>query len=142
MNGITPFGKIEYRFQIDNDNEKKLIMPEPRILHNPRCSKSRQTLQLLTDNGLKPEVVEYLKAPLTEEQLGEIISLLGLSSARDLMRKNETEYKDMQLSNPELSEVELIRAMCLAPKLIERPIVITQKGARIGRPPESVLDII
>lgn len=117
-------------------------MPELRIFHNPRCSKSRQTLQLLQEKGFDPEIVEYLKTPPSAQELATILVMLGFDSARELMRKTEQEYKDLNLSNTSLSEKELLDAMSSSPKLIERPIVITAKQARIGRPPESVLDIL
>lgn len=117
-------------------------MPALRIFHNPRCSKSRQTLQVLQEKGLEPDIVEYLKTPPTAAEIASIIELLGFDSARQLMRKNEQEFKDMGLSDTSLSESQLIEAMAKAPKLIERPIVVTDSQARIGRPPEAVLDIL
>lgn len=117
-------------------------MSDIRIFHNPRCSKSRQTLQLLTDKGIAPEVVEYLKTPPSSDELKAIINMLGFDSARQLMRTKEPEYKQMELGNSALSEEQLVDAMVAAPKLIERPIVINGDKARIGRPPEDVLDIV
>jgi len=111
------------------------------ILHNPRCSKSRQTLALLEENGVAPEVVEYLKTPPTKEQLKEILSALSMAP-RDLMRKKEAEYKDNSLDDTALTDEQLIDAMIAHPKLIERPIVIKDGAVRIGRPPESVLEIL
>jgi len=111
------------------------------ILHNPRCSKSRQTLALLEENGIAPEVVEYLKTPPTKEQLKEILSALSMAP-RDLMRKKEAEYKDNSLDDTALTDEQLIDAMIAHPKLIERPIVIKDGAVRIGRPPESVLEIL
>ncbi len=113
-----------------------------KIYHNPRCSKSRQTLQLLQEKGIEPEVVKYLETPPTEEELREIIRMLGLSSARDLMRKKEKEYKELGLDDPAKTEDELIRAMVEHPRLIERPIVISDDRAALGRPPEQVIDIL
>ena len=112
------------------------------IYHNPRCSKSRQTLALLEEQGITPKVVEYLKDIPTKEQLADILNMLGLSSARDLMRKKEAEYKENGLDNDGLSEDQLLEAMIKHPRLIERPIVIKGSKAAIGRPPESVLDIL
>ncbi|MDN4504187.1 arsenate reductase (glutaredoxin) [Alteromonadaceae bacterium BrNp21-10] len=112
------------------------------ITHNPRCSKSRQTLQLLEDNGVSATVVEYLKTGLDANTISQLINQLGFSSARQLMRKNEDEYKQLNLSDSTLTEAQLIDAMVKNPKLIERPIVFSATQARIGRPPESVLDII
>ncbi|MCU7930417.1 MAG: arsenate reductase (glutaredoxin) [Candidatus Thiodiazotropha sp. (ex Codakia rugifera)] len=111
------------------------------IYHNPRCSKSRQTLQLLQENGIEPDVVEYLKTPPNKETLKHILDLLGLEP-RDLMRKKENAYKEQQLDNPQLSRDQLIEAMIAHPKLIERPIVIKDGKAALGRPPEKVLDIL
>lgn len=113
-------------------------MSEISILHNPRCSKSRQTLQLLQDRGLDFKVVKYLKAPLTEEQILSIKVKLGVGSVSDFMRIKEQEYKLSGL-NSDSSEQELVNAMVKYPKLIERPIVIVADQARIGRPPEAIL---
>ena len=112
-----------------------------RILHNPRCSKSRATLQLLEDGGHEPEINLYLESPPDASQIQGILSQLGFT-ARQLMRKGESEFKENGLDNPALSEEHLINAMVKFPKLIERPIVLTNGKAAIGRPPESVLDIL
>lgn len=112
-----------------------------KIYHNPRCSKSRQTLQLLQEHGVEPEVVEYLKTPPDKETLKNILSQLQLSP-RDLMRHKENEYTENHLDDPSLSDDELIEAMLKHPKLIERPIVVTDKGTTIGRPPENVLEVV
>jgi arsenate reductase len=117
-------------------------MSDLKILHNPRCSKSRQTLQLLNDNGFEPQIIEYLKTPINADELARIISQLGFSSARQLMRKGESEYKEQNLADQSLSEEALVNAMIDTPKLIERPIVLCNGKAAIGRPPESVLDIL
>ena len=111
------------------------------LYHNPRCSKSRQTLELLTKHGVDLSVVEYLKTPPSTAEITQILKLLGLEP-RELMRKGEDEYKVQKLSDTTLSHKQLIEAMHSSPKLIERPILVTPKGARIGRPPESVLEII
>jgi arsenate reductase len=111
------------------------------IYHNPRCSKSRQTLQLLQEQGVEPQVTEYLKTPPDRETLEKILDMLGLEP-RELMRTKEAEYKESGLDNPELSREQLIQAMIDQPKLIERPIVIKNGKAAIGRPPEKVLDIL
>ncbi|MFC1314434.1 MAG: arsenate reductase (glutaredoxin) [gamma proteobacterium symbiont of Ctena orbiculata] len=116
-------------------------MMSVEIYHNPRCSKSRQTLQLLQDQGIDPDVVEYLKTPPDKATLGQILDMLGLEP-RELMRTKEKEYKALQLDNPSLSRDQLIDAMIANPKLIERPIVIQNGKAAIGRPPEKVLDIL
>ncbi len=112
-----------------------------RIYHNPRCSKSRQTLKLIEDNNATPEIVEYLKTPPDAETLGRLLDMLGLQP-RDLMRKKEAEYKESGADNPDLSRDQLITLMIEYPKLIERPIVVNNGKAIIGRPPERVLDIL
>ena len=111
------------------------------IYHNPRCSKSRQTLELLNDRGLEPEIVEYLASPPSAATLKDILSKLGLE-ARQLMRRGEERYKELNLDAPELSEEALIQAMVENPILIERPIVLTSGKAALGRPPENVLNIL
>ena len=112
-----------------------------QILHNPRCSKSRTTLQLLQENGVEPEIIQYLDTPPSSDQLVSILGKLNLKP-RELMRKGQSEYKDMGLDNPQLSDEQLITAMQEAPILIERPIVMANGKAAIGRPPESVLKIL
>jgi arsenate reductase len=112
-----------------------------QILHNPRCSKSRQTLSLLEENGIDAEVIKYLDTPPTEEELTAILRKLNIS-ARALLRKGEEEYKTLDLADATKTEAELIAAMVAHPRLIERPIVIKGDQAVIGRPPESVLDIL
>lgn len=116
-------------------------MSNVTILHNPRCSKSRQTLELLTNAQHSPEVVEYLKTPLTGEQLTELKNKLGLSSFIEMMRVKEPEFKEAGLSKSDSTEQQFLDAMVNFPKLMERPIVITSNAARIGRPPESVLEL-
>lgn len=117
-------------------------MTEPtRIFHNPRCSKSRQTLELLTERGIEPEIIRYLETPPTEQELRDILNALVLRP-RDLMRTGEKEYKEQGLNNPNLSDEQLIAAMVATPKLIERPIVIANGKAVLGRPPENVLSIL
>ena len=111
------------------------------IFHNPRCSKSRATLALLKQHGHEPEIVLYLETPPSEARLRELLSLLDLN-ARGLMRRTEGEYTQLGLDDPDLSEEQLIAAMHAHPRLIERPIVIANGQARIGRPPESVLEIL
>lgn len=111
------------------------------IFHNPRCSKSRQTLSILEEKGVSPEVVLYLETPPDADQLKVILGKLGIN-ARDLLRKGEQEFKDNNLKDPSLTEAQLIKVMCEFPKLIERPIVINGEKARIGRPPESVIEIL
>ena len=112
-----------------------------KIYHNPRCSKSRQTLELLRDRGLEPEVIEYLKDPPDAGELRRILDLLGLEP-RDLMRRKEAPYADLGLGNPEVGDEALIAAMAENPILIERPIVLANGKARLGRPPEQVAEIL
>lgn len=112
-----------------------------QILHNPRCSKSRQTLALLEENGVTPEIVEYLKNPPTADELMAIVAKLGVS-LRDIIRTKEAEYKEVGADNTSLSEQELAELLVNTPKLIERPIVINVDKAAVGRPPENVLAIL
>jgi len=111
------------------------------IYHNPRCSKSRQTLELLKERNIDTEIVEYLKNPPTANTIGRLLDQLGLEP-RQLMRHKEPEYTGQGLDDPSLSRAQLIDAMCKTPKLIERPIVVTDKGVAIGRPPENILKIL
>ena len=113
---------------------------EVTIYHNPRCSKSKQALSLLESKGNKPIVVEYLKNPLTTEQLSQIINELNIKPI-DLVRKSESIWKE-NYKGKELSDDELIEAMISNPKLIERPIVSSSKGTVVGRPPENVLSVL
>jgi len=111
------------------------------IYHNPRCSKSRQTLQLLEDNKVQPVVVEYLKTPPSKSEFKHILKMLQLKP-RDLLRKKEPEYKEQGLDNASLTDEQIIDIMLAHPKLIERPIVVKNDKAALGRPPESVLEIL
>ena len=111
------------------------------IYHNPKCSKSRQTLELLGEKNITPTIIEYLKNPPTAKKLKEILSLLGITP-RDLMRKKEDAYEELELKDPSLSDEDLIGFMVKHPILIERPIVVTNGKAALGRPPEQVLDIL
>jgi arsenate reductase len=115
-------------------------MSDYTIYHNPRCSKSRNTLALLEDNGIAPRVVLYLETPPDEAQIGDLLKKLGIGAV-DLLRRGEAEYKDSGLSR-DSSEQEIIAAMARYPKLIERPIVVKGKRAVLGRPPENVLELI
>jgi arsenate reductase len=112
-----------------------------RIFHNPRCSKSRATLALLQEKGIEPEIRLYLEEPPTEDELRSVLKLLG-RTACELIRKGEAEYREQGLANPELDDNALIAAMVRTPKLIERPIVLANGKAAVGRPPESVLEIL
>lgn len=111
------------------------------IYHNPRCSKSRQTLALLEERGIEPEIILYLDTPPSATALKKLLKQLGMKP-RELLRKGEEAYKANNLKNPDLSDAELIAAMIEFPKLIERPIVIANDKAALGRPPEQVLDIL
>ena len=112
-----------------------------QILHNPRCSKSRATLQLIEDNGIEPEIILYLETPPTPDEIMAILKKLGIKP-RELMRTGQLEYQQMNLGDEQLSDKALIAAMHHTPILIERPIVLANGQAAIGRPPESVLAII
>ena len=111
------------------------------IYHNPKCSKSRQTLELLKEKGITPTIVEYLKTPPTPEKLKEILAQLKITP-RGLLRKKEDEYTEYKLDDPSLSDTDLINFMIEHPILIERPIVLANGKAALGRPPEQVLDIL
>ena len=112
------------------------------IYHNPRCSKSRQTLALLQERGIEPEIVEYLAEPPDARTLDKILTMLG-KEPREAMRKGEEPYKALDLADPAKTRQELIAAMVANPILIERPIVVKdRRKAALGRPPEQVLDIL
>lgn len=117
-------------------------MKEVTIYHNPRCTKSRETLALLEQHGIKPQVVLYLDTPPSVTTLKELLQQLGFSDARQLMRTKEDLYKTLNLADKALTQDQLLQAMSENPKLIERPIVVYQSKARIGRPPEQVLEIL
>ncbi len=122
-------------------NNKNMTMTNVKIYHNSRCSKSRQTLALLEENNCNIEVIEYLKTPVTAAELEDILAKLAVAP-REMMRVKEAEYKEQGLSDESLTQAQLIQAMIATPKLIERPIVIANNKAVIGRPPENVLTII
>jgi arsenate reductase len=111
------------------------------IYHNPRCSKSRETLKLLRARGIEPKVIAYLETPPDAATLKRLLKMLG-RDARALMRRKEPAYKDNRLDDRALGEDALIRAMVRHPILIERPIVVSGAKAALGRPPEAVLDIL
>lgn len=111
------------------------------IYHNPRCSKSRQTLQLLRERGIEPDIIEYLKVPPDEATLADVLRQLGIS-VHELARTGESLYKELGLDQDSPNEAEMLRLLVKNPKLIERPIVVTPRGAAIGRPPESVLKLL
>ena len=111
------------------------------IYHNPRCSKSRQTLQLLQDRGIEPEIVEYLKAPPSADEMDAVLAKLGIEP-RALMRTKEAAWREAGMSDEKLSRRQLIELMVANPIVIERPIVVNGTRAALGRPPESVLSIL
>jgi arsenate reductase len=111
------------------------------IYHNPRCSKSRQTLQLLQEHGIDPEVRLYLEEPPTKAEIEALLAKLEIP-ARALLRRSEDDYKRLQLADASLDDADLIAAMAQAPKLIERPIVVRGQHAVLGRPPENVLELL
>ena len=111
------------------------------IYHNPRCSKSRATLKLIEERGLSPEIIRYLETPPSKDELRELLALLGMGP-RDLLRKREKQYKALGLDDPALDDEALLEAMAAHPILIERPIVVANGRAVLGRPPENVLEIL
>ena len=113
-----------------------------KIYHNPRCTKSRQTLELLKERGFDPEIILYLEKGLEIDEIKNISSLLKVSSVREFMRIKEEEYKEQNLKDGSLSEDDLITALSKTPKLLERPIVINGNKAAIGRPPKNILEIM
>ena len=116
-------------------------MTDITIYHNPRCSKSRQTLALIEEKGINPNIKLYLEDSPSEEEIKSLLSKLGID-ARKLLRKGEDAYKERGLKDTSLSDDALIAAMTEAPKLIERPIVVKGDKAVLGRPPENVLELI
>lgn len=111
------------------------------IYHNPRCSTSRKTLELIRAKGIEPAIIEYLQTPPSSSELDRILALLKMEP-RELMRKKEDEYKALKLDRPDLTRKELIKAMVDNPILIERPIVVSKGKAALGRPPENVASIL
>ena len=111
------------------------------IYHNPRCSKSRQTLELIKDKGIEPEIILYLEKPPTVSVLSKIVDYLQMKP-RDLLRKGEDEYKSFNLKDMSLNDSIILKIMSENPKLIQRPIVLSGNKAIIGRPPENVLELI
>jgi len=116
-------------------------MTDLTLYHNPRCSKSRGALELLEARGLTPTIIRYLETPPDAAQLRDLLGKLGIG-ARELLRTGEEEYKALNLADTGLSDAQLIAAMAAHPKLIERPILVVGDKAVIGRPPESVLEIL
>ncbi len=116
-------------------------MSSLKIYHNPRCSKSRQTLALIKERDVNVEIIEYLKNPPSKKELSQILKLLDIS-AKDLLRKGEAEYKESGLNNDGLTDAKMVELMVQYPKVIERPIVVSDKAAVVGRPPENVLTLL
>ena len=116
-------------------------MADITIYHNPRCSKSRETLELLQENTISPEIILYLETPPSKSEIKSLLNKLGIT-ARELLRSSEDAYKEGSLADTSLTEEQLIDAMLANPKLIERPIVVAGENAVIGRPPENVLALI
>ncbi|WP_036769691.1 arsenate reductase (glutaredoxin) [Photorhabdus australis] len=117
-------------------------MQQVTIYHNPRCSKSRETLALIEERGIKPQVIFYLETPPTVAQLSALLEQLGFNDARQLMRTKEDLYKELNLDDEQLAQSDLLKIMAANPKLIERPIVVCGNKARLGRPPEQVKEIL
>lgn len=113
----------------------------PQIYHNPNCGTSRNTLAMMTASGEPPEIIEYLKTPPSRERLVELLAMMGIRP-RDLLRRKGTPYEALGLDDPALTDDQLIDAMLAEPILINRPIVVTRKGARLCRPSETVLDLL
>jgi len=110
------------------------------IYHNPRCSKSRATLKILQAHGIQPKIIEYLKTPLSRDEITNLITMLNIS-ARNLLRKGESVYKVLDLENKNINDANIISAIADNPILMERPIVVNGGKAKIGRPPEQVLEL-
>ena len=113
-----------------------------KIYHNPRCSKSRETLSLLEARGIEPTIIEYLKAPPTVSEIKKLLKMLNFDNVRQLIRTKDDLYKELNLSDDALSQEQLIKAIHDNPKLIERPIVVNGDKAKLGRPPEQVIEIL
>lgn len=112
-----------------------------KIYHNPKCTKSRQALELLQSQGITPQIILYLEQGLSESEIKEILTKLKLP-VRNIMRSKEDEFKEQNLDNKNLSDQDLITAIAKTPKLLERPIVIHHNKAAIGRPTENILEIL
>ncbi len=116
-------------------------MSDTRLYHNPRCSKSRETLELLQQNGVTPQVIHYLDTPPTADELRDLLRMLDLP-ARSLLRTSESEYAELGLADPAKSDEAIIAALAQHPRLIQRPIFVHRGRAALGRPPEQVLDLL
>jgi arsenate reductase len=138
---MLKYGVYTQTFIQEGDFFKRKLFMSVTIYHNPKCSKSRQTLSLLEEQGVSLKVVKYLEDVPSAAKLNEILTLLDIEP-RDLMRRKEKEYGENNLADENLSRAQLIDAMVKFPRLIERPIVLANGKAAIGRPPEDVLKII
>ncbi len=116
-------------------------MNDITIYHNARCSNSRGALQILREHGLEPTIVDYIKEPLDAARFTALVARLGVP-VRDLLRSKEAIYQELGLADPKRTDAELIAAIAAHPVLLNRPIVVTPKGALLCRPPERVLDLI
>lgn len=116
-------------------------MEKITIYHNPRCSKSRQVLDLLKEHHKQPEIIEYLKTPPSVKQLTQLLRQLNMKP-RELMRKGEEVYRTLDLNNPKHNDNDLIETMAKNPILIERPIVVVNDRAILARPPEKVMELL
>lgn len=116
-------------------------MSDITIFHNARCSNSRGALALIRERGIEPNIVDYIATPLTAPELSELVAHLGVP-VRDLLRTKEAAYKELGLDQPGVSDVQIIQAVAAHPALLNRPIVVTPKGAALCRPPEKVLELL
>jgi arsenate reductase len=116
-------------------------MSDITIFHNHRCSNSRGALQILRDRGIEPNIVDYFATPLTAPELSELVAHIGVP-VRDLLRTKEALYQELGLDNPAVSDAQIILAVAEHPVLLNRPIVVTPKGAKLCRPPETVLELL
>jgi arsenate reductase len=116
-------------------------MTDAVIYHNPRCGTSRNTLGLIRNAGVEPQIIEYLKSPPTRDELRDLIKRAGLTP-RQAIRAKESLYRELKLDNPAASDDQLLDAMIAHPVLIERPLVVTAKGVRLCRPSEAVIDLL
>lgn len=116
-------------------------MSDITIFHNARCSNSRGALALIRERGIEPNIVDYIATPLTAPELSELVAHLGVP-VRDLLRTKEAAYKELGLDQPGISDVQIIQAVAAHPALLNRPIVVTPKGAALCRPPEKVLELL
>ena len=116
-------------------------MSDITIFHNHRCSNSRGALQILRDRGIEPNIVDYIATPLTAPELSELVAHIGVP-VRDLLRTKEALYQELGLDNPAVSDAQIILVVAEHPVLLNRPIVVTPKGAKLCRPPETVLELL